>query len=544
MATATASTTPKDANDYQSTRDNYIPIFDGTPANYREWRKRITIYAKKMELSNRKNEGVLNLLGNLQGTAWKLVEDYDLEKAGTPTAFNDILTMLDTAFKYDSKVEMPADFAAYFEHLGRRSGQSLLQYVTDHDDRLRRLEKHGIQLPSEVQGWHLLTKANISREQRQLVMTQSNSLERTKIQQSLYAILGQDYKHSHAPASNTNRWAARPSGKGRAYYMSEEPYEDDDEWGYYMNEDDDTAYFEDDGAYDYEAYDEFDADAAYFQEAFDDETEDFGFDPEEHDQCYATSMDARKRFNDLRMSRGFLPVVALDPNATGTPSSQMPSPPKGKGKGKKGRGKGRGGGKNNFKYNKPPMKPADPKGRAHAALGSSPQCLRCGSNSHRTAQCNQGSKPTPKPAASPNKRQATESVANFDMKDTETGMVIFEDQSGSQRPDCAMMDPGASSFLMGYGPFCRYLEHLKKLNFPVDEIIFKKANRTFHFGGDHQALSSWTVHLPVFVNHKFGLVQAFLLKGETPMLLGRPISKALGMTVDFQNDKIKFNDGE
>ncbi|MCG8595304.1 MAG: hypothetical protein MI785_13220, partial [Kiloniellales bacterium] len=123
-------------------------------------------------------------------------------------------------------------------------------------------------------------------------------------------------------------------------------------------------------------------------------------------------------------------------------------------------------------------------------------------------------------------------------------MVIFEDQEGSQRPDCAMMDPGASSFLMGFGPLSRYIDHLKKLQFPVHEIVLKKANRTFHFGGDHKAISSWTVHLPIFVNHKFGLIQAFLLRGETPMLLGRPISKALGMAVDFLNDRIKFDGSE
>ena len=107
--------------DQQSTRDSYIPVFDGTPAGYKEWRKRITIYAKKMELTNRKNECVLNVLGSLQGTAWKLVEDFDLEKAKDETAFKDILSLLDGAFQYDSKVEMPADFAAYFDSSGRRS---------------------------------------------------------------------------------------------------------------------------------------------------------------------------------------------------------------------------------------------------------------------------------------------------------------------------------------------------------------------------------------------------------------------------------------
>jgi len=62
----------------------------------------------------------------LQGTAWKLVEDFDLEKAKEETAFKDILSLLDSAFQYDSKVELPADFSSYFEASGRRSGQTLL----------------------------------------------------------------------------------------------------------------------------------------------------------------------------------------------------------------------------------------------------------------------------------------------------------------------------------------------------------------------------------------------------------------------------------
>eukprot|EP00435_Cladocopium_sp_Y103_P028540 s5461_g7.t1 len=528
MAAPTSSSTQLDQ---QSTRDSFIPIFDGTPANYKEWRKRIIIYSKKMELMNRKGECVLNLLGSLQGTAWKLVEDFDLEKASSETAMKDILALLDVAFQYDSKVEMPADFAAYFEGQGRRSGQSLLQFITDHDDRLRRVEKHGVKLPPEVQGWHLLTKSNISKEQKQVVMTQANSLERTKIQQALFSILGQDYKHSHVP-STSSRWSssARPSGKGRGYYVNHEDDEnyDDDAWGY-MAEDDDLAFYEyDDGTWEEDGFDEFDNDAAYYQEsAHDPIDDDYGYDPEEYDQCFASYIDARRRFNELRMARGFLPVVALDPNASSS-NSQLP----GKGKSKKGRGKGKGGGQNNVK-SKAPMKPHDPRGRAQAAL----RCLRCGSTSHTTTQCTQGSKPTPKASpAGPNKKQAVEGVAATNLP--ESGMVVFEDQHGAARPDCAMMDPGASSFLMGYGPFCRYVEHLRKLNFPVDDIIFTKARRTFHFGGDHQALSTWTVHLPIFVNHQYGLVQAFPLKGETPMLLGRPISKALGMTVDFLNDRI------
>jgi hypothetical protein len=54
---------------------------------------------------------------------------------------------------------------------------------------------------------------------------------------------------------------------------------------------------------------------------------------------------------------------------------------------------------------------------------------------------------------------------------------------------------------MGFGPSCKFVDHLKKLGFPVEEPALKKANRTFHFGGDHKAVSSWTVHLSIFINH-------------------------------------------
>eukprot|EP00435_Cladocopium_sp_Y103_P004774 s5094_g1.t1 len=254
---------------------------------------------------NRKSKCVLKLLGSLQGTAWKLVEDFDLEKASSDTALKDILALLDAAFQYDSKVEMPADFAAYFESQGRRSGQSLLQFITDHEDRRRRVEKHGVKFPAEVQGWHLLAKSNISKEQKQMVMIQANSLERAKIQQALYSILGTDYKHSHVPA-NPSRWSSssRPSGKGRGYYVDEDNNAyDDDAWGY-MAEDDDLAYYEyDDGASEEDGFDEFDQDAAYYQESGDAFiADDYGYDPAEYDECFASYVDARRRFNELRMS--------------------------------------------------------------------------------------------------------------------------------------------------------------------------------------------------------------------------------------------------
>ncbi|CAK9019946.1 unnamed protein product [Durusdinium trenchii] len=101
-------------------------------------------------------------------------------------------------------------------------GQTLLQFVTDHDDKLKQVEKHGVKLPDTVQGWHLLTKSGLTREQKQMIMTQSASLERAKVQQAMYAILGQDYKGGGQ--SVNSRWQ-RPfnsTGKGRGYFAGDD----------------------------------------------------------------------------------------------------------------------------------------------------------------------------------------------------------------------------------------------------------------------------------------------------------------------------------
>ena len=143
---------------------------------------------------------------------------------------------------------------------------------------------------------------------------------------------------------------------------------------------------DDDEGYDDSWWESFDADAAYYQEEPDEHGH--GIDPEEYDEAYASYVDAHKCFNDLKLSRGFLPVVALQDSGPSSSSTSSQKPFKGMGKGKKGKGKGTGK-SSTYRYDRPPAKPTDPKGRARAALA--PACMRCGSTSHKTAQCTQTS---------------------------------------------------------------------------------------------------------------------------------------------------------
>ena len=55
-------------------RDNYIPVFDGQPSSYKEYRKRVALYYKKMSIGNKKSEATINLLTSLAGPVWKQVE--------------------------------------------------------------------------------------------------------------------------------------------------------------------------------------------------------------------------------------------------------------------------------------------------------------------------------------------------------------------------------------------------------------------------------------------------------------------------------------
>ena len=546
-------------------RDSYIPLFSGSPTDYKEWRKRISIYHQKMVLSKRRGESILNIIGSLSGSAWRLVEDFDVSKAEQESSFNDILKILDKHFQYDDRVALPTDFDAYFQLL-RKPGQTMLNYVTEHDELHRRLDRHSVSLPLKVQGWHLLRRSGLNRDQRQMVMLKAPLLEKKDVIEALYLIFGQDHKAGNS-GDRPRPYHRGKGGKHRGYYVDEEA-------GYYHGDD-----FEDDGSYEmvdeygyYEGsvYDEaseqpdewvddelFDHGAGYFHG--DDQADDWDtpFPVETYDEAYAAYVDARKRFSDLRLSRGFLPVVALSDPSAGNLSPELSSPggspsSKGKNGGKGfGGGKGKNKGKNIVRYNKPPPKPHETR-----AKGKTLTCLRCGRPGHFASECTVP-KSVPSSASGSNKRSAStlEAMAKF-----EDAHVTFVDSTGQERHDVTLLDPGASAFLCGYGPLARYLNFLQLHGFPVEDIEFNRCCRRFQFGGDGSSWSHWVVRLPLCISGVLGRAQVFLVKGETPLLCGRPIIEALGIdlafslwepsedldfsNLDFQFDLIVADEGE
>ena len=208
---ASASTTAKDG-DTLSLRDSYVPPFSNQPSDYREYRKRLNLYHKKMVISKRTGESVLNIIGSNTGVTWKLFEDFPIEAVEKGDAFSKILEKLDKNFEYDDRVLLPNDFEEYFNLLQRKPQQSLLAYVTEYDTAYRKLMSHNVSLPGQVQGWHLLRRAGLTREQRQIVTLKAPTLEKQNVIEALYLLYGQDYKAggwNHDRDRELSRWKGR-----------------------------------------------------------------------------------------------------------------------------------------------------------------------------------------------------------------------------------------------------------------------------------------------------------------------------------------------
>ena len=133
-----SSMTSKEENSYADLRDSFVPLFSGQPADYKEWRQRIQLGHRKMSVSKRAQESVLNIVGSFRGAVWRLFEDWSLEQLEKEDAFEKMLVILDGNYAYDQRVQLPTDFEGYFNLLQRQPGQTLLMYVGDYEESYRK----------------------------------------------------------------------------------------------------------------------------------------------------------------------------------------------------------------------------------------------------------------------------------------------------------------------------------------------------------------------------------------------------------------------
>ncbi|CAJ1454178.1 unnamed protein product, partial [Effrenium voratum] len=498
------------------TRDNFIPLFDGKPSSYKEYRKRIMLYYLKMGISSKKKEATINLLTSLSGPAWRQVEHMVDAVTEKDDGFQDVIHQLDKAFQYDDRVEMPRTFEKFFYHLQRRPEMNLLAYCTEHREHLREIEKHKISIPPTISGWLLLRRANLTAEQRQMVLTHtSGELSLERVEASLYYLFGQDYtsRPSHRPTTSppwdAGRMKFRSSYKWSNYrkpavahyqddcYLEEDPEQPHLAW---TPEDDypEADIPEDDEIF-WEAEEDYPADT----EATTDEPH-----PEEEEEVYAAYMDARRKLAEVRSARGYYPVVALGPSGSMNAAESIP------------------------------------RAKEASIMANLPR---------RDQPSPVASLPPSPIAAFVVDKKALGSQLPFELIVTEQAsqrcrcyMVAILHESTDGNDDEAyiqdstdgmitgLQDGGASSVICGHDTMMNIVTDMVRKNVNPREFKFSRTHKTIRFGGDGNSIASWCIHLPVFMAGYKGRLQVFLVEGRTPLLVGRPILEALKLKVDYE----------
>ena len=240
---------------------------------------------------------------------------------------------LDSVYKYDARTEMPTEFENFFMKLGRKPRETLLDFTTRY-----------------VLGWLLMRKAGITKAETTAILSQvGKNLDIDKVEEALKLTLGLD----SLPSGKADiRWVEEYTGDEEAYsledyYPVDEAYAAEDYTETWYEEETTYTYCDEDENY-YDTTPTTPGEAAFSVDAYDD--------------IMAAYTDARKQMNDMCLSRGLYPVVAMIPSQatvhrSDATRSVAPPRPRGRG-GRKGKGKSSSSSKGSSKGKFPGKRPA------------------------------------------------------------------------------------------------------------------------------------------------------------------------------------------
>ena len=514
MSTAAGASSPDGAGTSANTgrADQYVPTFDNQQKNYKEFRRRCELYRVKMNLAGRQKETTYNIVTMLYGKAWDLVDDLEPGDLEGDAGFKRVFDRLDKGFKFDAMTELPEDFETFFVRLARRPNQTLQEYAAEFSRSERHLRiTHNVDLPEKIKSWWFLRRSGITKDQRQLILTNigSENLTMEATQKAMNFILGQD---------------SRLDAKARATKL--ETYYQEDEGGYDMepwNPEEDYAFYQDNQDYD-NTWLDYDQD--YYEEPEHEGGPEDAFDVEEFDEIYTSYTDAKARLNGMRMARGFYPVVAMIDKGSG----RSLSPSKGS-KGEKGKSKNRGKGKGTGKQM--PQGTAKGKSRGHAAIGRQ-ICLRCGQAKHWARNCPQSSNEA--------KKRKTDEAADEVMMVAGAEMFSLDkdDLEEDEPARTAVQDGGASSVLGSSYSVRRYMMFLLEQGYDVNTIEAFYCDKGFRYGNSSVETTQKCILLPVVLGGRKLKVLTYVIQGTAPLLFGRPVLEQLQISVDYGMKRMRW----
>ena len=103
----------------------------------------------------------------------KVSEQLSLEDLQQENGFDLLLAFLDKHLKKDDLTDSLEKFEE-FEDFSRREGMSISDFIEEFDSLYLKIDKLSIKLPPEILAFKLLRRANITKEEKMLVLTGMN----------------------------------------------------------------------------------------------------------------------------------------------------------------------------------------------------------------------------------------------------------------------------------------------------------------------------------------------------------------------------------
>ena len=113
---------------------------------------------------------------------------------------------------------------------------------------------------------------------------------------------------------------------------------------------------------------------------------------------------------------------------------------------------------------------------------------------------------------------------------------------GTETTTHAVLDNGATSFVVGNVTLERYLEQLKQRDFDTETVKIFSCTKTFRFGNDRTGSALGCATVPMFFGGKYVQILVYILEGATPFLFARPLMEELKFCIDFGKCRARWDE--